>query len=162
MDWVRSLERASRQLDRVLADAKGRDLAPPASKADSGVRTRVRCALVVSEDQCARRLLVEELIAARFFVEWATTAEEARAKASRAAPDVIVVEYTRADTLEGNLIADLAADSAAERAPMVITVYRSGAVPPERVGVTLIQRNNSGQDVADAVRAIVDAYAARR
>lgn len=79
---------------------------PPTAPTRSGVRPRVRCALIVSANEPSRSLLVERLLAAGFHVEWAADAKEAQERAGGSPPDVVVVEHLGDEPLSAQLLGD--------------------------------------------------------
>jgi hypothetical protein len=151
---IRTVERASRKLGDVLSDTRrlADSLAPP-PKLASGVRRRLRCAIVVAADGHLRHLLVEQLIAEGFVVEWVTCAEEARFRAARCDPDLVVVEHSPGDGLEGELVRVTAVDPI-RRPRIVVTLHCSVRWLSRDRSVSIIQWRDTGADFYDIIRAI--------
>jgi PleD family two-component response regulator len=149
---VRSLKRTSRHLEKVLTELR-RSSWPTLPEADSRVRRRVRCVLIVSESDRARRFFVEPLVAAGFFVEWASNAQEAHARAERCDPDVVVVEHSANDALSREVVTGLAAANAMQRT-LIVGVDRSAVGTSSERCVTVVQLRESDQDIGDVIGAI--------
>jgi hypothetical protein len=165
LEWVRSLERASRALEKAITETqRSNQQSSPGRKADSGVRRRKRGALVVTDDGKTRELLVDRLIAEDFLVESASSAEEAKAKAARFAPDIVVIEHSANDRSSGEVVGAMdPGDAEQPTSPLVVvTIGRSPGIPLVGRCVTVVQRRDSDLEISDVVRAVMHATGIRR
>jgi hypothetical protein len=155
-----SRPRPSAHLESTVSETR-RSSPPPArgARADSGVRTRTECALIVAEEDRARGILADRLIAAGFFVEWASNAEEARRKASRCKPDVVVVEHLPNGPLMDDVVRSVVMTDATRHSLVVVTIDRAPGVSAARRLVTLLFRNDAQHTIDTLIRAIVPSRA---
>jgi CheY-like chemotaxis protein len=151
---IRSLERASHDLENTLTVLR-RDSEPPPPdpKHASGIRGRVHSVLIVAEDDPTRRLLVDRLRAAGFFVDWACDAESGRQKASQTAPDVVVVDRGT-DLSVGREFAKMMEADEGQPPIAVLAIDASEASGGERT-VAVFQWRETGREIRDVVQAIV-------
>jgi CheY-like chemotaxis protein len=162
IELVRSLKRTSRHLERTLTEVRRTSFPPaPGPKADSRVRLRMQCALIVSDSEKVRRVLVERLSAAGFYVEWASDGDGARVRAGRSEPDVVVVEHSSNDALKGEVVGALAARDAPHRT-IDVTVDRFPGRPSSERRVTIVQLRHAGEPAAAVVAAVAQAISVWR
>jgi CheY-like chemotaxis protein len=156
---IRSLERASHDLENTLTVLRrDSEPPPPAPKHASGVRGRVHSVLVVAEDDTTRRLLVDRLRAAGFFVDWACDAESGRQKASQSAPDVVVVDRGTDQSVGREFAKMMEAD---EGQPSIAVLAIGGSeAPGEERTVAVFQWREAGREIRDVVQAITKRTAA--
>jgi hypothetical protein len=151
LEAIRSLERARRDLDRALTEVERAALpAPPRPKKGSGVRARIRFALVIAEDDQARKLIVDRLGAAGFHVEWAASVAEA---APRHSPDITVLDHDPADPTSWECVLTAAPCEAGHR-PLAVLTVRSSPGPLEDRCITFVQWRDLGSPVCDVARAV--------
>jgi CheY-like chemotaxis protein len=161
MALVRSLRRTARHLDRTLSEIRRSSPPPPPPSADSRIRPRMRCALIVSENERARRVLIERLAAAGFYVEWARTAHDARTRAERSEPDVLLIDHSANEALKGEVTRALACAGARQHA-IVVTVDRFPGNPSSERSVTVVELRNPLLDGADVVGCVARAISVPR
>jgi hypothetical protein len=157
LQTVRSIERTSRRLEKVLVDSRrtGHPPSTPRGRMASGVRKRPRCALVVAENEETRQLLGKVLNGAGFFVEFAGDAREARTKAQRCAPEVVAVEHVSNEPFRGRALAELAAGDVSQGPLVVVTIDLPSHVRTPARCVTVAQRRYADGGLGEIVPAIV-------
>jgi hypothetical protein len=167
-ELVRSLERASMQVQNVLELVR-RSSPPPPSPAVKPSRPLLRRrqdrqvrALVLSEDARTRRLRVTELLAAGVEVGWARDIEEALFRASCASPDVIILDGPRDPPLVRQLL-DLLVCFPATRGVPVILRSDFALSPQVRDRCAAVVRGpGAGDQIVGAVRALAESPQAGR
>jgi CheY-like chemotaxis protein len=152
---IRSLERASHDLENTLTVLR-RDSEPPPRepKHASGIRGRVHSVLIVAEDDATRRLLVDRLRAAGFFVDWACDAESGRQKASQSAPDVVVVDRGTDASVGREFAKRMEADESPPPIAILAIDGSDEASGGERT-VAVFQWRETGREIRDVVQAIM-------
>jgi hypothetical protein len=167
-ELVRSLERASMQVQSVLEEVRRRSPLPPApTKKPSRPplhrhEDRPVRALVLSEDARTRRLRVTELLAAGVEVDWSRDIEEALFRASCAAPDVIVLDGPRDPRLVRQILDHLASFAPTRAVPVIL---RSDfALSPEVRDrcAAVVRGPGVGDQIVGAVRTFTALEPARR
>jgi hypothetical protein len=123
------------------------------------VRGRVYGVLVVAEDDQTRRLLVDRLRAAGFFVDWASDFESGQQKALQGAPDVVVVDRS-ADEAVGREFARMMETGEGQPPGAVLTLDDGGAGGVGR-SVAVFPWRDSGREIGDVVQAIATKTAGR-
>jgi hypothetical protein len=157
LNIIRSLERASHDLEKTLTVLRRDSEAPPAiPKHSSGVRGRVHGVLVVAEDDQTRRFLVDRLRAAGFFVDWACDFDSGKQQALQRAPDVVVVDPCAA----GREFARMMETDEGQKPGAVVTVDSSEAAGGER-SIAVFPWRDSGREISDVVHAIIKKTAGR-
>jgi CheY-like chemotaxis protein len=160
LNIIRSLERASHDLDRTLTVLRrDSEPPPPSPKHSSGVRGRVHGVLVVADDDQTRRLLVDRLRAAAFFVDWACDVESGKQKALQRAPDVVVVDRS-ADESVGREFARMMEADEGQTPGAVLTLDGAGGDGVER-SVAVFSWRDTGHEIGDVVTAITKKTAGR-
>jgi hypothetical protein len=166
-ELVRTLERASMEVQSVLEEVRrsSRPPPPPATKSSRPPprkgRDRPVRALVLSEDARTRRLRVTELLAAGVEVDWARDIEEALFRASCASPDVIVLDGPRDPPLVRQLLDLLVSFPATAAVPIIL---RSDfALSPEVRGscAAIVRGPGVGEQIVGAVRTLTKSQQAR-
>jgi hypothetical protein len=154
LDIIRSLERASQDIENTLTVLRRGSEPPPAqSNHASGVRERVFSVLIVAEDDPLRRLLVDRLRAARFFVDWACDAESGKQKASQGSPDVVVVDHGTDPSVGGELAKMTETDE--EHPPIaILAIDGCGANAGGRT-VAVFKWRDTGIEMREVVQAIL-------
>jgi hypothetical protein len=152
LEAIRSLERARRDLDKALTEVERAASSPaPRAKKESGVRARVRCALVVAEDGPARKIIVDRLSAAGFHVEWAAKTTEVAARRSH---DIAVFDHDPADhPTSWDCVLTPAPREATDR-PLAILRLRSSPGPLADRCITIVQWRDVGTAVCAVARAV--------
>ncbi len=154
LEAIRSLERARRDLDKALTQVERAARSSPAARpsSDSGVRARVRCALVVAEDGRARKIIVDRLASAGFHVDWATKMTEA---AARRWPDIAVFDHDPADDpASRECVLTRTSRQTADR-PLAVLRLRSSPGPLADRCITIVQWRDAGAAVCDVARALM-------
>jgi hypothetical protein len=151
LNIIRSLERASHDLEKTLTVLR-RDSEPPVpSKHASGVRGRAQGVLVVAVDDPTRRFVVDRLRAAGFFVDWACDAESGRQKAAQCAPDVVVVDRGAEECAEHEFARMMETDP--QQGDIAVLTVDSGMGGGGR-SVAVFPWRDSEREIRDVVRAI--------
>jgi hypothetical protein len=116
---------------------------------------------VVSENDDAREAVAERLMGAGFVVQCAGGAQAATGVVQTWAPDVVVVEHAVRHPL-GEAVVGIVAEADSGRRPIVVSIGPSVDPPNEPDGraaasrcFTVVQARPSGDEIADAVRALV-------
>jgi CheY-like chemotaxis protein len=149
---IRSLERASHDLENTLTVLRrDSEPQPTESKHASGIRGGVHSVLIVAEDDPTRRLLVDRLRAAGFFVDWACDAESGRQKVSQTAPDVVVVDRGMDPSVGRELAKMMEAEEG--QPPMAVLAIDGSEAGGERT-FAVFQWREKGREIGDVVRAI--------
>jgi hypothetical protein len=121
----------------------------------------MRTALIVSESERTRRVLLERLIAAGFYVEWAISPLDARLRMAQINPDLAIIDHTSKGSLSDEAAAGFGARDAMRRT-LYVQVGRFPGSDSEERRVTIVQLRDSGRAAADAVDRVAQAISVWR
>jgi hypothetical protein len=166
-ELVRTLERASMEVESVLEEVRrsSRPPPPPAPKSSRPPprnRDRPVRALVLSEDPRTRRLRVTELLAAGVEVGWARDIEEALFRASCASPDVIVLDGPRDPPLVRQLLDLLVSFPPTVGVPIILRSDFALSAEVRGCCAAVVRGPGVGEQIVGAVKALTESLRARR